>query len=570
VEGAFIIWEVGMKLSNKIKFKLFALLIILNIILRFQVVPNEIGVDSFLVHIMANSISEFGYAKWVLHPNSFLGMYAYSEVSGVPFFLSGICQGTGIEMRWVIFLYCVLAGLLSIFTAYLMAGAIMDNDLFKFLAAFAFSTSPAILWYSTWTIPARGLFVVLAPLLVYMLLKCRGYMRCVPLTIFFAVFMYATHHLIYFLFPVFFAFFVLLVLFKLKEYIKFIKIPSKFALSTIFSKFATSDKNNQVGAQSKINLIAALDKIIKLRADKRIGELKSKLYPLILIAGFAAMFSIPFIGRKFIEMSVYSPIYESYVRYTGLLIIFAVGGLSYMIFKRDKSFSEWVMLLSVIFLTALIYEQTYMKCFLPIFAVPFICIGLVNILRSERKRYALITVFVFLLVSVSFSGYYQFLHFSPTHGMNERYMEDSTYTAGRWMKDYVAGSAISNDRYFGFRIAAASDTTHHLTISALLDVTYGFFTVNLSQFKWYPVTSEAFWFDVGVVDRAWGEVYWDGLNILGVKPCRFNVTYFAENTKAGGDVIWHHGRYPSKLLHLAYDEKGCVYDCGKVRVWDLE
>jgi len=557
-----------MKFSNKAKMALFALLIILNIILRLQVVPNEIGNDSFIVHMMANSISEFGYGKWVLHPNSFLGMYAYSEVSAVPFFLSGICQGTGIEMRWVIFLYGILLGLLSMFTAYLMAGAIMDNDLFKFLAAFAFSTSPAALDYSTWTIPARGLFVVLAPLLVYMLLKCRGYTRSIPLTIFFAVFLYATHHLIYFLLPVFFAFFVLLILFKLKEYIKFIKIPLRFVSSTIVTKL-TTNKNNQVGIRSKINLIAALERIIKLRADRRIGELKSKLYPLILLAGFAAMFSIPFIGHKFIEVSVYNPIYKSYVRYTGLLIIPAVGGLIYMIFKRDKSFREWFLLLSVIFLTALIYEQTYMKNFLPIFAVPFIGIGLVNILQSERKRYAMTIVSIFLLISLSFSGYYQFLHFSPTHGINERYIEDSTYTAGRWMKDYVAGSAISNDRFFGLRIAAASETAHHLVMYTLLTSTYGFVTVNLSQFKWYPVTSEEFWFDVGEVRRDLGEDAWDGLNSLYAKPCRFNITYFAENTKAGGNVIWHHGSYPSKLLHQAYDENGCVYDCGKVRVWEL-
>ena len=569
MEGVFIVYGEGMKLSNKIKFKLFALLILLNIILRFQVVSNEIGVDSFLVHMMANSISEFGYAKWVLHPSSFIGMYAYSEVSAVPFFLSGICQGTGIEMRWVIFLYGILLGLLSMFTAYLMAGAIMDNDLFKFLAAFVFSTSLAVLNYSTWTIPARGLFVVLAPLLVYMLLKCRGYMRGIPLTIFFAVFLYATHHLIYFMLPVFFAFFVLLVLFRLKECIKFIKIP-RFAPSTIFSKFTATDKNNRAGAKSKINLTATVEGIIKLRADNRIGELKSKLYPLIPIAGFAAMFSIPFIGHKFIEVSVYSPIYESYVRYTGLLIIFAVGGIAYMIFKRDKSFREWFLLLSVIFITAMIYEQTYMKNFLPIFAVPFICIGLVNILRSERKRYALTIVSVFLIISLSFSGYYQFLHFKPTHGINERYIEDTTYTAGRWMKDYTAGSIISNDMRCGIRMAAASETTHHLTTWTLLDVTYGFFTVNLSQFKWYPITSEEFWFDVGEVRRDLGESTWDSLNTLAVKPSRFNITYFAENTNARGDVIWHHGRYPSKLLHRAYDEKGCVYDCGKVRVWDLE
>jgi hypothetical protein len=137
------------------------------------------------------------------------------------------------------------------------------------------------------------------------------------------------------------------------------------------------------------------------------------------------------------------------------------------------------------------------------------------------------------------------------------------------MNEYVNGYAISNDMAFGYRVAAASETTHHFVESTIISITYGFIEANLSQFEFYPITSEEFWFDVGEVRRDLGEASWDSLNILDAKPCRFNITYFAENTKAGGDVIWHHGRYPSKLLHLAYDEKGCVYDCGKVRVWEL-
>ena len=160
-----------MKLSNKIKFELFTLLIILNIILRFQVVSHEIGADSFLMHIMANSLNEFGYAKWFLHPLSLFGLYPASYTSTMQFFLSGISQCTGMEMRWGIFLYCAFIGLLSMFTAYLMAGEIIDNDLFKLLAAFGFSTAPAALGYTTWAIPTRGLLVVLAPLLIYLLLK---------------------------------------------------------------------------------------------------------------------------------------------------------------------------------------------------------------------------------------------------------------------------------------------------------------------------------------------------------------------------------------------------------------
>jgi hypothetical protein len=224
----------------------------------------------------------------------------------------------------------------------------------------------------------------------------------------------------------------------------------------------------------------------------------------------------------------------------------------------------------MIFITALIYEQTYMKAFLPIFVIPFACIGIMNVLRSERKKYALTIVSIFLLISLSFSGYYQFLHFLPTHGTNERYTEESTYTAGRWMMACVDGSAISSDMSFGYRIAAASDTTHHLVESTLLSVTYGFAEADLSQFEFYPITSENFWFDVGEMETDTGELIWDNINILDhTSPYDFNVSYVAENTKAGGNVIWHHGRYPSKLLYYARDNGDCVYDCGKVNLWKL-
>lgn len=509
-----------MNFSNKVKFEFFTLLILLSIILRLQVVSNEIGADSFMVHMAANSISEFGYAKWVLHPLSFFGMYAFSEVSALPFFLSAIFQSTGIEMRSVIFLFNILLGILGIFTIYVLASAISNDDLFRFLAAFAFSIAPAILDLTTWTLTARGLFVVLAPLLVYMSLKWREYIRFIPLAIFFAMFLFATHHMVYFIIPVFFAFLILLVLFRFKDYLRLVKIPES-------------------------------------------------LSPTIPIAGFIVMFSIPFFGRKFIEMSVYYPVYEDYVRYIGVLIIPAVGGLTYLVLKYNKSFMEWFLLLTAIFLTALIYEVTYMKNFLQVFGVLFASFGLVNILRSKQKMYAKAAFLVFLLIAISFSAYYQFLHFSPTGKINERYIEDSTYTAGRWMKDYVTGSAISNDMYFGYRIAAAAETIHFLVPYTILDSTYGFITANLSQFKFFPVKSEEFWFNVGESQTEYGEDTWDYLNTLYLKPYNFNITYFAENTKAGGDVVWHHGRHPSKLLHQAYNDGHLVYDGGKVRVWEL-
>src|SRR5574341_372749 len=116
-----------MKLSTKVKFSLIALFIVLNIVLRFQAEPREIGADSFEMHIMVNSLNEFGYARWFLDTLSIFGLYPASYTSTMQFLLSGISQSTGIEMESTIFIYAIFIGLLSMFTAYLMAGEIIDD-----------------------------------------------------------------------------------------------------------------------------------------------------------------------------------------------------------------------------------------------------------------------------------------------------------------------------------------------------------------------------------------------------------------------------------------------------------
>ena len=542
-----------MRFSLRTKFILIGLLILLNIILRFQVVANEIGWDSFKMHIMANSLSEFGYARWFLSPLSVFGLFPASYTSTVQFLLSGISQCTGMEMRWVIFLYCVFIGLLSMFTAYLMAGEIIDNDLFKFLAAFGFSISPAVVGYTTWTIATRNLVVVLAPLLVYLLLKCRTSIKYVPLTALLAIFLLATHHLSYFLIPAFFALIILSICFKLKKNFSFKKKP----LLKKYYTFYTMKKHINIKIPEKIAAFVPM----------------SGLIPFISIAGFLCMFSIPFFTGRFIEQSRYASIDINYVRYIGLLIIFAIGGLAYLIFKHNKGFGEWFLLLTIILVTTFIYQQTYMKWFLPIFVIPLAGIGLMNIVKlSEKRKNVLSLIVIFLLLALSFSAYFQFIHFLPEPGVtviNERYVEESTYKTGRWMKDnIITGSAISNNDLFSTRIFAASETTHLFTSSTLVGFIYGFIDLNLSEFERYPLTEEEFWF-TGYKGPGPAEATWSYVHRMLTSPQELNITYLVEDRKCEGNVHWHHGTYPSKFLPLAY-EKDCIYDCGNINIWSLD
>lgn len=509
-----------MNLSNRVKCILMVLLSILNIILRFQVVPREIGDDSFIMHMMANSLTEFGYARWILDPLSYFGLYPASYTSSAQFLLSGITQSTGIAMNQTILIYCSFIGIFSMLTAYLMAGELFNDDVFKFLVAFGISTSPLVVSYTTWSIPTRPLLIVFVPFTVYLLLKSRNSIKCSSLIIPLVFFLFATHHLFFFLLPVFFVYFILVFHMKLKRFVKFPRISPK-------AEF------------------------------------------ILVLMGFFLFFLVPFGAGKFLEKSRYAPIYIDYIRQTGLLIVFGVGGFSYLVAKQKKSFGEWLLLFSLMILTMFIYNDTYMKDFLPIFLIPVAGLGLLNITKSsvQRKNIPLLVLTVVMIVSISFTAYYQFLREYPVN-IDSRYIEDSTYRTGTWMKEYSNGSAISNNDLYGRRICAASDTVHFLTTSSILDTTYNFTSINISDFKRYPISSEEFWFS-GYNGPDVGAKQWEAVNMLQESPSYNNILYVVEDTRGEGNILWNHQAEKSKILQTAHDSGNLAYDSGRGKIWRL-
>jgi len=216
-----------------------------------------------------------------------------------------------------------------------------------------------------------------------------------------------------------------------------------------------------------------------------------------------------------------------------------------------------------------------MKWFVPVFIAPFAALGLFNIIslvRAVKKRRLILNFFIFfILLSICFSTYYQFIHFIPKtdeRRINERFLEESTYQAGLWMRKNSNGSAISHVPLFGYRFFAISEKTHLLTPSLTINQIYGFNELNISKFRRYPITSEKFWFK-GYEGLAIGERTWDYINMMYWSYREYGIKYFVENLRAGGNVVWHHGVYPSKLLHFAYNEKDCIYNNGRVRIWNL-
>ena len=528
-----------MRFSLRTKIVLMCLLIALNLILRCPITLHEIGWDSFAVHTMANSISEFGYAKWWLHMASVTGSYPYSTTpSAVPFVLSGISQCTNMDMEKVILLYSVMLGLFGIFAAYLMAGVLWNDDIFKFLVALVFSTSQGMVSFSTWTAHARTLFVISLPLFIYLLLKVRAFeLRCGILTFIILALFLVTHHYIYFTIPVVISFFIVVIFYKSGKHIKTIKIPENFA------NFA-------------------------------------------ILVCFIIMFSIPFFTRTLMESDpqMYrSPggryiwlfyMMESYTRYIGIFIIFVVSGYIYLSFKHNKRFGEWFLLLCLASLAQFLYIITYMKWFIIPFASILIGIALTNVAKMHAQKSNIVPsliVSTILLLSISFTGYYQYLHFLDDTDPFKRYMEERTYIGGLWIKDNInKDKKMIAGSYVPVRLFAISEVPT-LTGNGPTDLAYGFVDPSKLEIKQiHSYTSVEYYMhdpykavnhsytDSDILRILSSDIN-DRISVAYRAIPKFNLSYYAENKDIG-----------DRLSQSVQQTKDCLYDNGKIRIWRLD
>ena len=518
-----------MKFSKHTTYALVALLIVLNIIFRYPTTPHEIGWDSFSIHLLANSISEFGYAKWWIHPASIGGFYPYSYASTVPFLLSGISQCTGIGMQWTIWLFCVLIGIFSASTAYLMAGAIKDDDVFKYVVALVYSTSTGILYFTTWTVSTRGLFIVLLPLFIYLLLKCRiSIAKYNTLTLILFVVLLITHHLFYFIIPVVVSYLIVIIFYKLKMHVRFAKIPKNFVY-------------------------------------------------FVLPACFLGMFAIPFFIHSFIGVElgyVWQEIqFIEYARIIGFPVIFIIGGFSYLLLKPVKSFEEWFLLIVLLGLTPMLHIEIYTKWFFLAFACLLIGVALTNIVKTTIKKKKGVTstiVVILLLSSISFAGYYQFVHFLNDPSPYTRHMEERTYVGALWIKDNIdKDKNMIVQHYISHRVFSTSEVPTLTGIGAA-DLAYGFVDPNkLEITQIHSPLSAAFYLHdpyklVNQSSTAWydraiasGDIN-DYRSWAYRSTHKFNLSYCVENKDL-----------QTTFTRSVQRTKNNLYDNGKIRVWHL-
>jgi len=428
------------------KFSLLSLLVLLNLVIRIPSIPHEKGYDSFFIHSLANSISIFGSAEWWIHWLSVFGFYAYSYASAVPFILSGMHQLTSIEMEIVILLYCVITGIFSIFTAYVLAGKICPNFNFKYGVALFFSIAPGVMLFSTWEVSTRGIFIVLLPLFIYLLLSNISLIKKGILLSLLLIFQFAVHHYGFFLIPIIVVYLSILILEK-TSYLDRIKPYS----THIF------------------------------------------IFLILLFIG------LPFFTRSLVDSgSRYSWLITSsiaIIRQTGPPLIIAIGGFIYTLLKKDKSNKELLILTILILFIPAVYSHTYGAYILLLFIILFTGFAFVNMASlTSNKRLVSFAFIAIILLSVAFASFYN----HNRTGISDEYwyMSHDTYVAGMWGRDHVSANSYGLDTAFETGRLFAISEAHPITPTlGAGNLAFGFIKKDEIQYDKHTFLEKTFYFE---------------------------------------------------------------------------
>lgn len=513
------------EVSKKNKIVLLALLSIQNIVIRIPSIPHEKGFDSFFIHSLANSITTFGQANWWINWLSVAGLYPYSYASALPFSLSGFSQligFTGIHMEKSILLYSILIGLFSVFATYILAGHIYDDFLFKYIAAFLFSTCQGILVFTTWEPSSRGLFMVLLPLFLFALLSKIEYLKRTILVLMIGVFLATTHNFFYFLFP-------LIIL---------------YVFLTLFSK---TFSQNAAHINSKFNL--------------------NYLY----IFGLAIVFSIPFFTGSMIDAgSRYAWIIRIFTinaRFIGPLIFFAVSGVIYLAFKRSKELKEWYFLILILMLIPFNYNPTYGTYVLLLYLIIFVSIAFRNLLEASPKSTIYKACVIFLILSSTlFSSYYN--HVRTNDRNYNWFMQSSTYSASVWSNEFIPEDAHGFGIGESNRLFPASDGHPVMPFGGTSDLAYGFINTSQMEINKLSPTSSSFYFNGPYVAEngvdIQGKIKWmleNDIDYRGVKPIleAYNLSYFIMPSTSSG-----------RGIQSIRSKKSPIFDDGGISIWIID
>ncbi|MCK4949694.1 MAG: hypothetical protein KAS60_06385 [Thermoplasmata archaeon] len=410
-------------------------LILMNLLFRYPVeITHEVGADTTFIDSLASSLSNEGYAKWVLNPTSLFGLYALSYPSGVPFLLSEFSQMSGVSIEGTIFFFGIVLGIIGALGAFLVSRELFQNEAFAFLVALLFSLAPFFLKDTTWVGSARGSVVALIPIVLWLLIRATKSHDSRFFALSIAIFLVACSlHRMGFLMVFFFiSFFFVSSIHKVTQRIRFALVNYE----RLFRVFGT---------------VLALSGFLFV------------FYVQILFPGYGGFNIVEVYGRgAFFEGTDHGTVLlnmgVNFVGKVGLAIPIALVGLLLYVWKRPKRIDEKFVLVVILLLVPFLSLRDYISEFLILFFVLMAVFTLVYVQKRNVRwsRVLIVSAVVFLVISVAFSwvmkDYWRDKYVSDTP------ISESTFDTAMYVETYGDGILLTNFGLMAGRISAMTDS----------------------------------------------------------------------------------------------------------------
>ena len=542
---------VSLRLPKKTTQALLLFLFGLNLMARYPRTPHELGLDAFVYHGMTLSLVQLGWAKWIVHPFSYFGLYPLSHPSGSLFMLGSISLMTSVPIEGSVLLYDGAVVAIAVLGAFALSMEIRRDEGLALLISALFSLSPRIVTELLWELPTRTSFTVLVPVFIWLLFRWhRGrdnrWLAIVPPTLFI---MMSAHRLTILMAIVLVAFIVTVIVLVIAQTLRirfasrvlerrFRRATSIVVLSTIFG-----------GSASLLFVGGVLGAYQKGQAG--IGS------------GFLA---------QMLNLSV------SLARSAGLLIPFVPLGILSVYQTRSKGLKEAFLLILLLVLIPTLSLRQYTGYYIIPFTAIFSGIGLYTVIRKLKKLNAKIAVAAvalgIALVSSQLVVAYD-LRIDP-------FIDNTSYTHGLYVLYETDGTVVSNDGLIGSKIFAVSGHPYlpvggattafqspELLIFDYVDRTnLRIVQIPLSELS---VESDSPFQLVGVqAELDWAEI----MNHLpGQTTSKIQLTYhpayLVENWDANGGYLAYGRRYDSPLVAGAHGSQYKVFEIPDQSLWYL-
>jgi len=342
---------------------IFILCLLVNIVIRLPLQKYEIGVDSYFLHGLAQSILDSNHFAYILNPLSLIGLYPYSYPIGTSLVLSSISLVTRLDLTYVILIISIIIGILGFILAFKISEYFLPNKSFSMISGLVFSLGLDFLYLTTFSASSRALFIIFFLTIIFSLFKYiqTNKAKLLIITLILSIFSLFIHRL--------------------------------FAVIILV-----------LGIFILVNII--YQPFIKFRNCHKISS-TIFIYFLIISIFIGSVFYTEIPGnfhpysKHYINAIAF--LFLRYLRATGILLPFSLLGLFLFITKKNIKKTDLFLILTIISMSPFINYETYAPAVTSIFLAILSAYTLTIILKIIKQPifYPLLSFVVVILIASS-------------------------------------------------------------------------------------------------------------------------------------------------------------------------